>query len=571
MRTTAIILATLAYGLWAVWPDYSHVALEPSLLLCGQVALAATGALFLAESRLIGVLFVAAAWAELTADLTNRAWGWYPFAAGLVRPIPALILMTILLSYPRERIGYPRFVAAACALVMIANAADTLTWDPDPPGRPAVPFAWVTVFSSGEEQRPGYGLYWLSVIAVALAALALVVHRALRARGLERRELVPVFLASAVYGFALISNAVWMVLPWITGGGDPMARAHVPDVVSISSIAAPLLLPLAFLAAAVRRRLDRAAVADLVTNLARPATLESVRQALRDALADPDLELRLGEHPPQPGDRLVLPVTDLDGRPLAHLLTAPELRRRDDVVRAALEAAALALDHARLHADLQEQVRQVAESRARIVEAGVAERRRVERDLHDGAQQRLLTLAATLGRLQATSDDPAVRELVDEARSGLRAALSELRDLARGIHPAVLEQIGLAAAVQGLAEALPVETEIDIPDVSVGPAVETTAYFVICEALTNAIKHARARRITVVLAPRGEAITVTVADDGRGGALLTPRGGLAGLQDRVAALGGSLELQSPPGGGTLLRADLPAPPSHAHADPAGSP
>ncbi|GAA4041404.1 sensor histidine kinase [Nonomuraea soli] len=561
MRTTAIILATLAYGLWAVWPTYAYDAPKATLLLVGQVALAATGALFLAESRLIGVLFVAAAWAELTAELVNRAWGWYPFVAAVARPVPALVLMTILLSYPRERIGYPRFVAAAWALILIGNAADNLTWDPDPPGQPAAPFAWVTVFSSGAEQRPGYGLYWLSVIAVVLAALALVVHRALRSRGLERRELAPVFLASAVYGFALISTSVWMVMPWITGAGDPMERAHVPDVVSISQVAAPLLIPLAFLAAAVSRGLDRARVADLVTGLARPATLESVRQALRDALADPDLDLVLGEAP-QRSNRLVLPVT---GR--AHVLTAPELRRRDDVVRAALEAAALALDHARLHADLQEQVRQVAESRARIVEAGVAERRRVERDLHDGAQQRLLTLAATLGRLQATSDDPAVRELVDEARSGLRAALSELRDLARGIHPAVLEQIGLAAAVRGVAEALPVETEIDIPPVSVSPAVETTAYFVICEALTNAIKHARARRITIALAAHENVITVTVADDGTGGAVLAPRGGLAGLQDRVAALGGSLTVQSPADGGTLLRADLPAAPS----EPAGSP
>ncbi|GII04411.1 sensor histidine kinase [Planobispora takensis] len=559
MRTLLIAVAALGYGLWAVWPDFAHGTAAAILLLTGQVALAVTGGLFLAEGRrLVGVLFVAAAFAELTAALTSRPWGWHPFVAGTVRPVGALLLMTVLLSYPHRRVGYRSFVLGAGALVLTADLADALTWNPAPPGRPPVGFAWITLYDGGPGQRPAYGVYWLLVIAVAVAALALVVHRALTARGLERRELVPVFFASAVYGFAILSRAVWMVIPYFTGEGDPLAPAHVPEVVSISAVAAPLLIPAAFLAAAVRRRLDRAAVADLVTGIARPATVESVREALRRALADPGLELFTGD-PPGADGRLDLQITGSTGGPLAHVRTAPELRRRGDVVEAALGAAALSLENARLHSDLQRQLRQVEDSRARIVEAGVAERRRVERDLHDGAQQRLLALAATLGRLNAVSGDPAVRELVDEARADLRTALSELRDLARGIHPAVLEQIGLAAAVGSVAEALPVPIEIRIAPLESGPATETTLYFVICEALTNAIKHAEARRITVSVAQEHGEIVAAVVDDGRGGAALRQGGGLAGLADRVNALGGVLRLHSPPQGGTRLEARLARP------------
>ncbi|GIH81303.1 hypothetical protein [Planobispora longispora] len=375
MRTSLIAVAALGYGVWAVWPDFAHDAAAPILLLAGQVALAVTGGLFLAEGqRLVGTLFAAAAFAELTAALTSRPWGWHPFIAHMARPVGALLLMTVLLSYPHRRVGYRAFVLGASALLLVANVADAVTWDPAPPGRPPAGFAWITLHADGPEQRTAYGAYWLLVIAVAMAALALVAHRAVTARGLERRELVPVFVASAVYGFAILSNAVWTVTPYFTGD-DPLDPAYVPDVVSISAVAAPLLIPAAFLAAAIRRRLDRAAVADLVTGIAQPATAESVREALRRALADPGLDLFAGD-PPDADGRLDLEITDSAGRPLAHVRTAPELRRRGDVVEAALGAAALSLENARLHTDLQQQLRQVEDSRARIVEAGVAERRR---------------------------------------------------------------------------------------------------------------------------------------------------------------------------------------------------
>src|SRR5690606_8021248 len=160
-----------------------------------------------------------------------------------------------------------------------------------------------------------------------------------------------------------------------------------------------------------------------------------------------------------------------------------DLTRHRAIVDSALAAVALNLENARLHTELLNRLQDLQASRARIVEAGIAERRSVERNLHDGAQQRLLALAATLGRVPGNATDPELRRLVDQARAELRSALGELRDLARGIHPAMLEQVGLAAAVETVAERLPLPVEVRVAPGRPPTAVLATAYFVICEAL----------------------------------------------------------------------------------------
>jgi signal transduction histidine kinase len=202
---------------------------------------------------------------------------------------------------------------------------------------------------------------------------------------------------------------------------------------------------------------------------------------------------------------------------------------------------------------------QLAASRARIVEAADAARRRIERDLHDGAQQRLVALALSL-RLLESSVEPgsaASRELA-EARTELDAALEELRELARGIHPSILTDRGLEAALAALAGRSTVPVELDLDSCGELPlSVQTTAYFVVAEALTNASKYARADRLEVrVAAGEGGAI-VEVRDDGSGGVDPARGSGLSGLADRVSALGGTLEIDSPVGAGTTIRARIP--------------
>jgi signal transduction histidine kinase len=204
----------------------------------------------------------------------------------------------------------------------------------------------------------------------------------------------------------------------------------------------------------------------------------------------------------------------------------------------------------------------VRESRARIVEATDAERRRIERNIHDGAQQRLVALSLAIGRARGqlgASADPNLEATLAQASDDVRAALSELRELARGIHPAILTEAGLEPAVQSLADraAVPVELRADLPRRLPGP-IEAAAYFVVSEALTNVGKHAGAASACVELAMAGDALVVEVRDDGRGGADPARGSGLRGLRDRVEAVGGRLETTSPAGRGTTIRATLPA-------------
>jgi len=199
-------------------------------------------------------------------------------------------------------------------------------------------------------------------------------------------------------------------------------------------------------------------------------------------------------------------------------------------------------------------------TRAGMVAAADAERRRIERDLHDGAQQRLVALAMTLGRAKATDDPVLAKNLVGEAHGEAKEALVELRNLARGIHPAVLTDRGLDAAVSALAARcpIPVAVDVDLPHRASAHS-EAIAYFVVAEALTNVAKHAQATRAWLTVEYLGDRLVVEVLDNGRGGALATGIG-ISGLRDRVRAVDGDLHLSSPPGGGTTLRVELPCEP-----------
>jgi signal transduction histidine kinase len=211
---------------------------------------------------------------------------------------------------------------------------------------------------------------------------------------------------------------------------------------------------------------------------------------------------------------------------------------------------------------LTARVAELERSRERVVDAAEAERRRIERDLHDGAQQRLVALAMELGRAKSklADDVDAARELVDQAHAEAKAALTELRDLVRGVHPPVLSDRGLDAALSGLAARSPVPVAVNVVDVRVRPrpAVEAVAYFVVAEALTNVAKHSRASHATVVVEGHGYpgTLNIVITDDGVGGA--DPRGaGLTGLADRVAGVDGRLTVESPSGGPTIISAVLP--------------
>ena len=226
----------------------------------------------------------------------------------------------------------------------------------------------------------------------------------------------------------------------------------------------------------------------------------------------------------------------------------------DAIIRALLGPSGTAV--------LQQRVEQLSESREASVDAAEAERRRIERDLHDGAQQRLVALAMDLGlakeRLERGDDDAATVALVGHAHDEAKRAITELRELVRGIHPAVLADRGLDAALSGLAARcpVPVDLQVELPE-RPPAAIEATAYFVVGEALTNVAKHSKARSVRVRVTRRGPILAVEITDDGVGGAVVHRSGGLAGLADRVRAVEGTLRLASPAGGPTTLLAELP--------------
>ena len=252
-----------------------------------------------------------------------------------------------------------------------------------------------------------------------------------------------------------------------------------------------------------------------------------------------------------------VPMVLLFAAGVAVLLTAPWVAQGWVQVDVALVRALLG---PRGDAELVARVEQLTDTRERVVQAGDAERVRIERDLHDGAQQSLVSLAMSLGRARAKLDDDPVgaRVLLDQAHGDAKRALAELRDLARGIHPAVLTDRGLDAALSAVAarSPVPVSVQVDVPE-RPSPTIEAVAYFVVAEALTNVAKHARARAAAVRVLQAGERLYVTVLDDGDGGADLTLGTGLTGLRDRVAAVDGRLALSSPAGGPTELTVELP--------------
>jgi signal transduction histidine kinase len=296
---------------------------------------------------------------------------------------------------------------------------------------------------------------------------------------------------------------------------------------------------------------------------------------LRDVLSLPDLQLyyawpdEAGGHIDDQGVYVTLDRADgrtysaveRAGIPLAvvaysAIVTQSSPTGQHAPIDEVLDRAGLAIEIARLQAEVRHQLAEVEASRARIVAAGYAERRRLERDLHDGAQQRLVSIGLALRHAQHELGPSHVSQTIEEAVSQIGAAIADLRELANGVRPANLDN-GLGFALRELARRTPVPMEVCADDERFPSDVEATAYFVACEAVTNAVKHATAGRLLVQTERIDGHLVVTIRDDGVGGAQPVNGSGLRGLSDRVTAVGGRMQLESPAGIGTRLIAELP--------------
>jgi signal transduction histidine kinase len=508
------------------------------------------------ESR-FGVLMIVAG---LSMAVTTLQWARTPLVytvGSLLDLLPAIVFPHLFLAFPSGRLdrraeraligaGYLAAVGGSLLILLLGgfDPRNLLTVTANPGLAETLQNAQLTALA-----------------AISLTGVALLAHRR-RAAGQAPRRLVALLVDSFALG--LVTFAVLLLAGVFGLPGFEQLRLVTFGVLGLA--------PVAFLAGLLDARLARSGVAGLLVELrAQPAP--PLREALARALRDPTLRLaywlpQYGEWADEDGNGVPVPdpdpgrattVIDRDGEHIAALMFDRSLQDERELIQAVSAAADIALENGRLEAELRARLQELHGSRIRVIEAEQRERRRLERDLHDGAQARLVALGLELSALRdRVAADPDAIARVDRVRTQVAVSLEELRDLARGLHPAVLSGHGLSVALESLAARAPVpvsltlDVEQRLPD-----AVEVAAYYVVCESLANAGKHASAQAATVDVTHADGFLVVEVSDDGRGGADTERGSGLRGLADRVEALEGRLRVWSPAGAGTRVRAEIP--------------
>jgi signal transduction histidine kinase len=548
----AVVGAGLAVGWFGTNTSASGTRVAVDIALPWALVAASLIALERARWRRARALLAAAAFALLAADLqwasSHALWS----LGFLLEGLWAALLVQVVLTFPEGR-PWSRAAGLAIAGAYVAACGGQLIRAfvlPD--SRDVLSVAAQQTVSEAAGRAQG-----ILGIAVALAVAFLITRRLLALRGPARRAQAPLLAAA---GLTVPAAVLW--LAWVS------VTARSAATLETIGRAVSLLVPLGVVGGIVWSRLRRREASDLVVEL-RTEGATSLRERLARALGDPTLDVvyRLddgryvdaGGRPvelPEGPDRAITLVT-VQGAEIAALVHDPALLDEPALVASVRATAGLVLENERLAAEVRAQLAEVRASRVRLVAATDAERRRLERNLHDGAQQRLVTLSLTLA-LAASRGDASDRDVLGRAQDEVEEAITELRDLARGIHPTLLREEGLEAAVEALARRtpLPVTVEGTVGD-RPPDAVELAAYFLVSEALTNVVKHASASEATVRLERQTSTLVVVVADDGVGGAHAEADSGLAGLQDRLEALDAKLIVVSEPGHGTSIRTEIP--------------
>ena len=568
LRLAALLAAGLLAGSYLVRAPRGAAG----VLSLTEVLLAVVGVAFVAsgialwrrrpENRL-GVIMVGAGFVWLLGEWLRQMTDPLIWTLGIaVADSFSVALTAVLLAVPTGQVtGRAAWwlVGIQVLSTVVLEIVWMLFWVPEGgPGNALVLFPDPVIAEHLDTVQRAIG------ITGALALSGYLVRRWLRASSPLRRLLWPVLVGAVALPIASSLSVLFKL-------GIPIEPIVWALLVTYTGI------PIAVMAVIVQARMARSAVADLVVELGQTPTPARLREALANALGDPRLQVVQwsssrrtfvgadGEPAELPAEGSGQAVTRLErgGQPMAAIVHDPVLLDDPGLVASVASAMRLAVENERLTAEVEAQLEEVRASRMRIVEAGDAERRRVERDLHDGAQQRIvsMTLALRLARARLGEDaDPAIRATLEQASEEARAALTELRELARGIHPQILTEAGLPAAIDSLADRSSLDVDVEVAlDGRLPPAVESAAFFVVSEALANVAKYAAADRARVSLAWAAGTLTVEVADEGSGGADPAAGSGLRGLADRVAAIDGTLEVISPAGRGTRVIARLPAP------------
>ena len=548
----AVVGAGLAVGWLGVDRGISGTRVATDLALSWALVATALIVLQRARWRRSGILLAAAGFALLAADLqwANSHVLWN--VGFLLNALWVALLVQLVLTFPEGRPWSrvaPFAIAGAFATTVAGQLVGALVL---PDARDVLTVTPHQTLADAVDRVQG-----ILGMGIALVLLVLLVRRLLVLRGPAQRAQAPLLAAAAFSVLAALPWLAWMVA----------TRDDTPAV-DTAGRAVSLLVPFSVVAGIVWSRLRRPEASDLVVELRTPGA-SSLRERLARALGDPTLDLayRLddGRYVDVAGRTLELPLgpnravtlVTARGEEVAALIHDPALLDEPALVESVRATAGLVLENERLAAEVRAQLAEVRASRARLVAATDAERRRLERNLHDGAQQRLVTLSIMLG-LAASDGDASSSPVLLRAQDEVEEAIAELRELARGIHPTLLREEGLEAAVRALARRTPLPVEVEgsvgkrLPD-----AVELAAYFLVSEALTNVVKHASASHATVRLV-RGPA-TLGSSWWTTGSAALVP-GRIRvwrALQDRLEALEAKLVVESEPGGGTTIHTEIP--------------
>jgi signal transduction histidine kinase len=540
--------ALIILAFWPMWRDRPLLALASVIL---SMALLSAGILLLDEPSQQGSAgTLIGASALLTAGWLNN-WQVGPLPLISVPSSVAGIMLAAWAMYsyphsPNEKRAGRRFFGTVLGILLAADIAAIAASRPQWWGFSAG--AWWPSLMPNQTAFQAFSLTFdLVGVGFSVAYMLLWLVRWRRSRGISRRLAKPIATAASV---TCAATAVELVATALSAG--PHAMTVIYTVEAYLQIG----VPAAFVVSVLQRRFARTRVADLILHLRGPARASSITSALRDILEDPDLEVV--ESPWSGGPPVAgLPVTTTAGDQLAVIVADPSLSMDDDLVRAAVAATAFALENAQLEAALTDQLREVHQSRLRIIQAETTERRRLERDLHDGTQQRLVAISIMLGAAESDTTEEPVRAILSRAGTELAQVIEGLRDLAHGIHPGVLHQVGLEQAIRSMAEQYPFPIDVRLPAGRFSEGAELTAYYVIAEAVSNAVKHARAGRITITGKAAGGWLSIAVTDDGQGGARADAGTGISGIIDRVRAIDGEASVDSAPGHGTRIWARIP--------------
>ena len=484
------------------------------------------------------------------------------FTVGLaLASVSAPMLAWLVLAYPDGRLGSPtaRTTVAAAWVVTIGFRLVEMTFQDVSYYRDTntnlllVSANEPMVHLVAAAQRVAGGV-------IAAAILVVMVRRWMKATPPRRRLIAPVYLASALCGASGLLGTVAVDLFANRG----LYRVSI-TVFSVSFA----LLPMLFLLGVLGTRLRTAPVVGMLAELSRAPTRADLEQLLRTALGDPSLALirfptarsaTLPEGIADGAHDQAITAIEIGGQRLGLIVHDPALSDDGPALAAVADAAALALQNQQLSTDVADRLGELQQVAARLVDAADQARRQIERDLHDGAQQQLLAAALRLRLVeQRLAASPETSALVAASARDLEIAVGDLRSLARGVHPTLLSEAGLAAAVHLLADRCPIPVDVRVEGLpATPPTIEATAYFIVAEALTNVGKHSRASHAWVHACVDGCWLRLEVGDDGVGGTTLTPGGGLGGLRDRARAISGELTVV-PAGaaGGTTVRALLP--------------